>query len=541
MRTRSQMLSLSFVAVIVSVVMIAGSVTAEVCDGEWHGPTVGQTGIHGSKHYLAVYQDPEETGCTDTYPFRVESVIWRIRNNLPTPVTITVQPLIFAAELSDPGCPVPGVLLKRGPANQVDIGPNGDENELILPVGGCCVDGPYFAVVELFDDWTHLMLLDVDDGVSPPVRTCANYINEGDWLDVAPYIPGNVKLWSVGETDNDCDGCASYIEAGVDLWISWLDGLLIDEYTFADDPIPADFFGPGSDPFDGQIAMVGEPLTTWPSGALGEADAVIERLNPLELPTVGSADDTDIRMVALNLVSDDPITVTYNGGMSPENWDFRVCLSDVAQPIGGMLLDRTCCRGGIFMADLPILPKFVFTRQSDMMEMTLDFGFAGFPLQFYSTSAGSWMTVADPQFWHSPSTGFTSFIDECSPAMVEDTIPPSTDFLRCENRLGDFSDCFFPDPCLLVTCCLPPGTGDLDQSQEESPYHVSGIDLSVMIDGLFIGLDWSAVCLDEADVDYSCARPCNDTFSIDGIDLSVLIDALFISLTPPPLCDGTPY
>jgi len=93
---------------------------------------------------------------------------------------------------------------------------------------------------------------------------------------------------------------------------------------------------------------------------------------------------------------------------------------------------------------------------------------------------------------------------------------------------------------ILGTCCLPPGTGDLDQSQEASPFHVSGIDLSILIDGLFIGLDWSAVCLDEADVDFGCDRPCEDEFSIDGIDLSVLIDALFISLTPPPLCDGTP-
>ena len=62
-----------------------------------------------------------------------------------------------------------------------------------------------------------------------------------------------------------------------------------------------------------------------------------------------------------------------------------------------------------------------------------------------------------------------------------------------------------------------------------------------MIDGLFISLDWTGTCLDEADMDFSSMRPVVDPGTITGIDLSILIDALFISLNPPLTCDGTPY
>jgi len=93
---------------------------------------------------------------------------------------------------------------------------------------------------------------------------------------------------------------------------------------------------------------------------------------------------------------------------------------------------------------------------------------------------------------------------------------------------------------LTTTCCIPPSVVDLDQSGESpSPANLSGIDLSIMIDGLFISVDWSGVCLAEADLDYSGAPEPIES-DISGIDLSILIDALFISLTPPPQCDGTP-
>ena len=99
------------------------------------------------------------------------------------------------------------------------------------------------------------------------------------------------------------------------------------------------------------------------------------------------------------------------------------------------------------------------------------------------------------------------------------------------------------DPENMQTCCIPPSVGDLDQSGGTLGFNYDGSDLTLMIDGLFInpvhGFD--AVCLDEADIDFSCGRPCSNTMMIDGSDLTMLIDALFINpLHYLPNCDETP-
>ena len=71
------------------------------------------------------------------------------------------------------------------------------------------------------------------------------------------------------------------------------------EWDFSGDPIPADFFGPGSDPFDGIIAFVGDPLASSPhapSGDLGLADTIIERLALIDLPSPTSSAAVPIEM-----------------------------------------------------------------------------------------------------------------------------------------------------------------------------------------------------------------------------------------------------
>ncbi|RKX23832.1 MAG: hypothetical protein DRP45_09580 [Candidatus Zixiibacteriota bacterium] len=77
-------------------------------------------------------------------------------------------------------------------------------------------------------------------------------------------------------------------------------------------------------------------------------------------------------------------------------------------------------------------------------------------------------------------------------------------------------------------CCIPPTVGDLDQSGQQTPFNVDGADLSLMIERLFISMDWTGICLEEADIDFS-GQPEPSEVDIDGADLSLLIDALFIS------------
>jgi len=130
--------------------------------------------------------------------------------------------------------------------------------------------------------------------------------------------------------------------------------------------------------------------------------------------------------------------------------------------------------------------------------------------------------ASDEPFGDTDTDGWGNSCDNCP----DDYNPGQED--GDEDGIGDVCD-----------CCIPPSVGDLDQSGQTLPFNVDGIDLSMMIDGLFISLDWSSICLDEADIDFGCVRPCEDPFSVDGIDLSMLIDALFISLNPLPQCDGT--
>jgi len=145
-------------------------------------------------------------------------------------------------------------------------------------------------------------------------------------------------------------------------------------WDFAADPIPADFFGPGSDPFVGQIQFQGVqllPTTECPSG-LDNIDTIIQRMSDALLPTLGSSDVIPVEIVELNLTSCQPITVTYNGGMFPEDYAVDVTLSATATSPGTMNITKTHANGGTYSLDIVIKPRFTFTRISDSMVFILD-------------------------------------------------------------------------------------------------------------------------------------------------------------------------
>jgi hypothetical protein len=146
------------------------------------------------------------------------------------------------------------------------------------------------------------------------------------------------------------------IETGIDLWMTPDNGgTYVD---FAEVPIPAGFFGPGSDPFTGVVELRGEPTGIL---ALGPTDHIVQRHGPAVVPPGGS-DSVPIEIVALSLVSVQPIGVTFGGG-KPEPWDVRICLSaSNRQERGCMVIARDPCGdGGTFESQLPVLAKFTFT------------------------------------------------------------------------------------------------------------------------------------------------------------------------------------
>jgi hypothetical protein len=194
---------------------------------------------------------------------------------------------------------------------------------------------------------------------------------------------------------------------------------------FSTVPIPADFFGPGSDPFTGTVVLKGKPLNTTPDSILGPTDTIVKRTSQAELPTCGSTTTVDIEIVALSLTSASPITVTYNGGQNPELWDVDVCLSsDTAQSPGSMTINHDCPEGGTFSATLPVLPKFTYTHLTDVR--VLDFGNEGYPPIPLSTTDGHW-THSDPGFGIITSPGGLTVDHDCD-GNPNVTVAPSSNF-----------------------------------------------------------------------------------------------------------------
>ena len=144
-------------------------------------------------------------------------------------------------------------------------------------------------------------------------------------------------------------------------------------------PIPADFFGPGSDPFAGQVCLKGEPL----GGLYGNSDTIIRReqdpFGPCELPG-GDPSAVLIEIIELSLVSIAPITVQFNGGATTEDWDVAVDLSADPSPPGTLTAVKTHCNGGTYTSTLPVRPRFTFTKVSDPGQvLVLDTGLEGIP------------------------------------------------------------------------------------------------------------------------------------------------------------------
>ncbi|MHC4265991.1 MAG: hypothetical protein ACYSUK_08670 [Planctomycetota bacterium] len=134
------------------------------------------------------------------------------------------------------------------------------------------------------------------------------------------------------------------IEPGIDSWITVEQTYV--EFGSADlTTLPADFFGPGSDPFDGRVYLQGEPESV-PWCAHCQADTLILRPGPaIPFPS----EIVDIEIVKLNLVSTSPIKVTGTGPWIDSFFDVYMRLSpvpDACSPgdMGVTILEEACER-----------------------------------------------------------------------------------------------------------------------------------------------------------------------------------------------------
>ncbi|MCP4658542.1 MAG: hypothetical protein GY856_24275 [bacterium] len=134
---------------------------------------------------------------------------------------------------------------------------------------------------------------------------------------------------------------------------------------FALDPIPADFFCPGSRAFSGKVPMKGVPLATSPPEAFGKADTIFERLDDAVFDDNGVA-HTRIQFKALALVSVRPIKNKCG------SFNLSVTL-DGEQPISSdMTIVRERDDGGFFVTSFDTEFRLTFTPVEGWMKKRLE-------------------------------------------------------------------------------------------------------------------------------------------------------------------------
>ncbi|HEY6805286.1 MAG TPA: hypothetical protein VI306_17045 [Pyrinomonadaceae bacterium] len=130
-------------------------------------------------------------------------------------------------------------------------------------------------------------------------------------------------------------------------------------HDFGGSPLPANFFGPGSQAFSQLVALEGVPLS---SGS--DIDTIIQRYQTVSAP----GGSTDLQMTGLSLKSSNPLTVTYSSGAS-EAWNMTVGLSQYKASTGAMTINATTMD-----STLKVWPRFTFTRVSDGATKVYDTG-----------------------------------------------------------------------------------------------------------------------------------------------------------------------
>ena len=243
-------------------------------------------------------------------------------------------------------------------------------------------------------------------------------------------------------------------------------------------PIPADFFGPGSDPFDGIIALRGEG-----GGGMygGNVSTVVARLDTAVMPGPATV---AVQLIELNLVSTDPIHVTYDGGAIDSFFDVVVTPStllpsngsmkiwETAPGIGGLYSFTSLSGGGIYLH-----PVFTFTRTEPPFDefVLADTGYDVL-LETDEISPPEWQ-YAEPTLHCEPDNLFYPVPDVLVPVLLNGgdagehgVIPPrfpdgccladgtciDIDPLDCQALGGTPQG----QPCtgLIDACCLPDGT-----------------------------------------------------------------------------------
>jgi hypothetical protein len=142
------------------------------------------------------------------------------------------------------------------------------------------------------------------------------------------------------------------IASGYDYWQTLGSGAT--RYDFGQQPLPADFFCVGSEPFRATVNFEGVPLRTAPANILGTTDTIIERMDDAVFNKAGVA-TTRIRARAMDLVA----TKLFSNSCGA--WKVSATLAG-RQPVTRLTFHRAHKFGGVFDADLKLRVGVTFTN-----------------------------------------------------------------------------------------------------------------------------------------------------------------------------------
>jgi hypothetical protein len=200
---------------------------------------------------------------------------------------------------------------------------------------------------------------------------------------------------------------ADNVLAGVDIFVA----LPTSSQSFTGPyAIPGDFFNPGSEPFVGTVLMESPPPGSIPGCSLLPASPLIATRRMADAIFPGG-ETVPIELLQLSLVSVNPITVSYPGGVT-ETW--RIAMSILPALPGTMTLQHEAANGGTFNAQFPVRPQFVFERTdgpAPLRNFTPDVG-AG---EIWALGPGPWS--------HLPDAGMVE-IPGCTTNFFPGVIPP---------------------------------------------------------------------------------------------------------------------
>jgi len=254
---------------------------------------------------------------------------------------------------------------------------------------------------------------------------------------------------------------AEPVHKGVDLWMT-VAGFA--KTSFADEPIPAGFFCPSSQPFTGTVVFKGAPLAMEPARSLGTIDTVVQRLDEAAFNEKGEA-STRIQLLALSLVSTEPIETSCG------KYDVAVKLAG-EQPKTTMRIFQTEPLGGTYSAPLSLNVKAVFTPvsgdKSARREVTrrIELGPGSSSVWTYiNTNQLRPGVKIDTDGDGRPDTvlsAFSNFLAGVAPAVFKDP-PTRPQFMNASDPVG--GPCCPSPLCPYQSCHCDPSSTDPYNSQ----------------------------------------------------------------------------